>query len=436
MRSGGRLADSDMHKKEKIYELAGKAKKYKKQLGDSAFSIIGLVLMNAVAQIAVYPLLARRLGTAGYGQMQYLLAYVNIITVSVGCATGLARMTAPADERMSDNGDYHLFLSAVCLLGVPMVALIRRFGGVSLSREMAFWYYILFVAMAFRYYADVSFKLTLNYRGYFLYYLVISGGYIGGIFLFLRTGIWPLALVPGELAGVVFAFLYGNTLRRRAFVPSKVWGRVFRMILLLCLSEGISNLIFNADRLLLKWLIDDTAVTVYYLATLVGKTMSLISTPLCGVLMGYLARYEGGFGRRAMKKILLAGILTVPVFTGLCVLGGWVVLFLLYPAEKAFVMPYLLLGSLSQVLFFTASILCVILLRFAKKSYQVLINGVFAVCFLGFGIPATVLFGLKGFALAMVAANLMRLLTAFFLGFWQTGHPSFVPEPPEEQIVQ
>ena len=137
-----------------------------------------------------------------------------------------------------------------------------------------------------------------------------------------------------------------------------------------------------------------------------------------------------------MKKILLAGILTVPVFTGLCVLGGWVVLFLLYPAEKAFVMPYLLLGSLSQVLFFTASILCVILLRFAKKSYQVLINGVFAVCFLGFGIPATVLFGLKGFALAMVAANLMRLLTAFFLGFWQTGHPSFVPEPPEEQIVQ
>ena len=67
VRSGGRLADSDMHKKEKIYELAGKAKKYKKQLGDSAFSIIGLVLMNAVAQIAVYPLLARRLGTAGYG---------------------------------------------------------------------------------------------------------------------------------------------------------------------------------------------------------------------------------------------------------------------------------------------------------------------------------------------------------------------------------
>ena len=41
------------------------ARKYKKQLGDSAFSILGLVLMNAVAQIAVYPLLARRLGTAG-----------------------------------------------------------------------------------------------------------------------------------------------------------------------------------------------------------------------------------------------------------------------------------------------------------------------------------------------------------------------------------
>lgn len=118
----------------------------------------------------------------------------------------------------------------------------------------------------------------------------------------MRTGVWPLALVPGELSGVAFAFLYGNTLRRRAFLPTRSFPRVFRAILLLCLSEGISNLIFNADRLLLKWLIDDCAVTVYYLATLVGKTMSLVSTPLCGVLMGYLARYEGGFGRRGMKK--------------------------------------------------------------------------------------------------------------------------------------
>lgn len=405
------------------------ARKYKKQLGDSAFSILGLVLMNAVAQIAVYPLLARRLGTAGYGQMQYLLAYVNIITVSVGCATGLARMTAPAGEREQDNGDYHLFLLAVCLLGIPFVWLIRRFGGVSLTQRTAFWYYILFVAMAFRYYADVAFKLTLNYRGYFLYYLMISVGYAGGVFLFLRTGVWPLALVPGELSGVAFAFLYGNTLRRRALLPTKSFPRVFRVILLLCLSEGISNLIFNADRLLLKWLIDDCAVTVYYLATLVGKTMSLVSTPLCGVLMGYLARYEGGFGRRGMKKITLAALAAVPVFTGLCVLGGFLMLLLLYPGERVAVTPYLWVGSLSQVLFFTAGILCVILLRFAKKSFQVLINGVFGVCFLAFGIPATVLFGLWGFALAMVAANLVRFLLALLLGFYCAAHPA-----PEEEL--
>lgn len=104
-------------------------------------------------------------------------------------------------------------------------------------------------------------------------------------------------------------------------------------------------------------------------------------------------------------------------------------LLLLYPGERVAVTPYLWVGSLSQVLFFTAGILCVILLRFAKKSFQVLVNGVFGVCFLAFGIPATVLFGLWGFALAMVAANLVRFLLALFLGFYCAAHPA-----PEEDL--
>ena len=108
-------------------------KKYKTQLGDSVWSVLGLVLMNAVAQVAAFPLLARVFGDAGYGDIQYLMAYVNIITVSVGCAANLARMTAPAKERMENNGDYNLFLIGIALLGIPFALLIRVFGGVEMG---------------------------------------------------------------------------------------------------------------------------------------------------------------------------------------------------------------------------------------------------------------------------------------------------------------
>ena len=77
----------------------------------------------------------------------------------------------------------------------------------------------------------------------------------------------------------------------------------------------------------------------------------------------------------------------------------------------------MLIGSFGQVLFFVTSTVTVILIRFAKKSYQVIINAVFGVLFFGLGIPATLLYGLWGFAVAMVIASLVRFAVAILLGF-------------------
>lgn len=401
----------------KNFSLRALAGKYKKQLGDSVLSILGLVLMNAVAQVLLFPQIRRVLGEAGYGNVQYLMGYVNIITVSVGCAANLARMTAPEEERVSDNGSYNLFLLAVSLLGAPVCFAICRFGGVEVDTPTAVSYYLLFVFMAFRYYADVIFKITLNYRRYFLYYLAIAVGYGIGAVLFHYTHIWPLTLLPGEALGVLFAFLCNRNFRKRALCPSPVFGRVLRGILVLTVSEGISNLIFNADRLILKWFVDANAVAVYYLATLVGKTASLVVTPLNGVLIGYLARYDGKLTRKTMRYITLGCLAAFVLFTAVCVAGGLIVLYLLYPDDLAAVRPFLLIGSFGQVLFFVTSTVTVILIRFAKKSYQVIINAVFGVLFFGLGIPATMLYGLWGFAVAMVIASLVRFAVAIFFGF-------------------
>ena len=221
--------------------------RYKRLLGDSAWSIFGLVLMNAVAQIVVFPLYARRFGEVGYGELQYLMAYVNIFTVSVGCAANYARMTASPAQRAENSGDYNVFLLLVSLLGLPLTLVVRRFGGVSMDTPTYVCYYLLFVAMAFRYYADVAYKITLNYRRYFIYYLAVAVGYAVGAVLVLRTGIWPLGLLAGEAFGVVFAYLTSPQLHRRALSLSSTWRRSFSLIATLFVAEGAANLILNAD---------------------------------------------------------------------------------------------------------------------------------------------------------------------------------------------
>lgn len=397
--------------------IAAVLKKYRSQIGDSIFSLAGLFLMNAVAQIVVFPLYARKFGDVGYGNLQYLMAYINVLTVSVGSAANYARMISPAEERMQNGGDYNVFLLLVSLVGVPFTYLVRIFGGAPMDNVTYICYCLLFIAMAFRYYADVSYKITLNYRRYFLYYLFIGVGYAIGAVLVWKTGIWPLGLLVGEALGVLYAYGGSAVLRRRALHLSPSWRKAFRVILTFFLAEGVANLIFNVDRILLKFLLGASAVTVYYLATLVGKTISVLTGPLNGVLIGYLARYEGKFTRRAMRLLTLGSLAAILVFTLVCWVGGYLAVFILYPAEFDAVKDFLLVGSLAQVVYFITSILMVVLIRFAKKSYQIFINAIFGVCFFGFGIPATCLFGMWGFSLSMVAACVLRLTAAIGLGF-------------------
>lgn len=405
---------------EKSFSIRSVVEKYKKQLGDSMFSILGLVLMNAVAQVVLFPQIRRVLGGTGYGDAQYLLGYVNIIAVSVGCAANLARMTAPKFERLCNNGDYNICLCALALLEFPVAYLICRYGRVEAEIDTLtlICYYLLLVVTAYRYYADVMFKITLRYRKCFRYYLCISIGYGLGAFLFSKTANWPLALLCGEGAGVIYAFVGCSELRRRVFRPSPVFTRVLKAFLLLLVSEGLSNIIINADRLILKFFIGASAVTAYYLATLVGKTMSLVINPLNGVLIGYLTRYKGRLTTKMMRYITIGALGSVVICTAVCIFGGWLALYLLYPQDLAQVKQYLLVGSLSQVIFFTTNVITVILIRFAKKSYQIFVNAAFGACFFAFGILATWQYGLWGFAWAMVLANLVRLVLAILLGFY------------------
>lgn len=408
--------------------IAAILKKYKTQIGDSIFSLAGLVLMNAVAQIVVFPLYARRLGEVGYGDLQYLMAYINVLTVSVGSAANYARMTSPRFERQTNGGDYNLFLLLICLVGLPFTWLIRQFGGVEMDHVTYISYYLLFVFMAFRYYADVAYKITLNYRKCFVYYLVIGIGYGIGAFLVWQTGVWPLGLLLGEAFGVLYAYIDSGLLRSHGIKKSPVWRKTFRVILTLFLAEGVANLIFNVDRLLLKFMLGASAVTVYYLATLVGKVISVITGPLNGVLIGYLARYDGKLTRRAMHCLMLGSVAVIAVFTLLSAVGGYLVLWILYPGELEAVRPYLLAGSLAQVIYFTTGILMVVLIRFAKKTYQVYINLVFGVCFFGIGIPATLFFGMWGFAVAMIIACALRWAATVVLGLRWVKKSTYDPD--------
>ena len=75
---------------------------------------------------------------------------------------------------------------------------------------MAVGVFIMFMLTVFRYYGDVEYRLNLNYRRYFIYYLLIGIGYLAGFGIYYVTGQWVWIYLIGEGAALVFVGITGN----------------------------------------------------------------------------------------------------------------------------------------------------------------------------------------------------------------------------------
>ena len=409
---------------ERLKRDAGKTGKtgrlLKRVAGDSIWSIAGLTLMNLTAQFAIYPLWNRQLGNEKYGRILFLIAAMNILAVSMGSACNYGRMKESTGGK-TGNRIYRNILTATSLAGILYIAAVCLLAGQDVTLTEGILLAVLTVATLWRYYADVGYRLSLDYKRFFFYYLTISIGYGIGALLFLKTGLWPLALLPGEILGVALVYFRGTVLRGEGEHEPEPAGQkaLIRVVLTLFLTEVISNLIFNGDRVLLNLLEDGEAVSLYYQASLLGKTMSLIATPMNSVLIGYLSRYGGRLDRKIMGLVTGAAAGGLAAATVACTLASHILIRLLYPQNYELVRQYFWQANCAQAAFFLSNIAATVLLRYCRVRYQMYINIVYAALFMALCIPGTLLRGLPGFCLALLGVCVLKLGFVLALG-WRT----------------
>ena len=391
--------------------------KIKALLTDSMWSIAGLMLMNVVMQFLVYPVWNSKLGSEEYGNILYLISIMNIIAISVGSACNYARMTESATKE-TWNINYNIILMIASVVVIPVIIIVSQFAGVDMSTADIIAFLILTVLTMWRYYADVEYRLNVNYKGYFVYYLMISIGYLIGIGAFYATGMWALALIPGEILGLIIVFVKGSIFKKDISFSSEAFKGVFKVVIVLIITDIISNIVFNGDKLILKIFIDGAAVTAYYLASLLGKTISLISTPLNSVIIGYLAKYKGKLNLKMMNIVTVVSLAAVLVGTVLCTIASHILIAILYPQNYNEVKEFFVIANMAQVFYFVTNVITVILLRFSKARYQLYINVIYAVAFCAICIPVTMMGAdMWSFCIALLIVCIIRMAASLFLGY-------------------
>lgn len=391
-------------------------KENKQKIKDLSMSITAIAVMNIVIQFVMYPFLERGLGKESYGVTLSILSVVAIIAGTLGTSANYSRMVTSTHENIHyTNGDYNIILlslSAVCGLGGIFYL---KYLGLA-TPIMSILFVVLIILTSFRYYSDVEFKMNGNFFRYMMFYISISAGYILGMLVYRITGLWMLAFSIGELASIVFVIFSGTTYRKDVLRPSKDFIPVCQSMGFLLLSTLIENLTLNADRLILMVFAGGGAVTVYYVASLLGKVIAMLSTPINSLIISNLLKYKGGL----TKKMWILATLGVSAL-GLCAFIGCAVvsplLNVLYPDLKGEIEAYIAPSILGQIFYFISGILLVILLKFRGEKNQFLFNLAYVIEFFAIVILGTYFGGLDGFVYSALAANAIRFIAVIIWGF-------------------
>lgn len=377
---------------------------------DMLYSVSAMVLLNVILQFFLYPTLNKKLGDSDFGIIMTLLSVVSIIASSFGSAANYSRIISSSCKK--ENGrDYNFFLLLVGLFSIPVVFIFLL--TLKLRTVLVFVLFPVFTFFSvFRYYADVEFRINLNYKKYFIFYAVISFGYFISSLFFSSQRCWIFIFLTGELLAIVYAELNGHRLFK--FSLSNNSKKSFCNWISLSLSNLSSSFIANSDRLLICYLIAPEFVAVFYVATLIGKTVSLLGSPLNSVLIGYLTKSKMFFSKKNIIFVFLATFVFGLFFTGICFFASIVFVKLMYPHLFKSVYPLLMSANAGQIFFFLSNTLMVLVIYMKGEKSSIYVSLFHLIIFMLVVIPSVLLWGLHGMTYSILIVNFLKFIFIFF----------------------
>lgn len=388
----------------------------KKIVSNTVYTIGSALLMNGVLQLVVNPVLNRIMGDNQMGFMLYIMGLVAIVCPSVGQALNTSRLVVRRNYDVS-NGDYNVLMILLGGIGTIITLVIAR----SSFQHVPDYIFTIVLLMftAFRYYGDVEYRLSLKYKNYFHYYAILTGGYLIGLVLYLVTDNWFLVYMTGEIGALLYVAFTGNIFRS-FFKTTQYFHKALQRGGFLVMSYLINNISLNIDRIVLKNMISNEAVTQYYVASLIGKTLVILVAPINTILISYLTKKEDNINKKQYLMLTGAGCVVSIVFFICASIATPIFVKLFYGTDMyQSVKSILILVNITQILNMFSSYLLMIILSYTEEKLQLILQGLYMIGMVILVVAGTYQYGMVGFTVSALIANAVRALTVFGLGFYK-----------------
>ena len=232
------------------------------------------------------------------------------------------------------------------------------------------------------------------------------------------TDQWLWIYLVGEAAALGYVAVTGSVFHK-FFQRSDHFSVALERGFFLTLSYLITNTTMNMDRLVIKQILGNEQVTIYYVVSLIGKTLVLLIAPINTIVISYLTKRKELLNRNQFGKAVLAGGGVAGVFFLGCQVGTplfvWLFYHELFPSIKGLVTVV----NLAQVLGLFSAFLFILVLTFTDEKWQLWIQLAHFVILLTTSMLAAKNYGMIGFAWACLGANTLRVVAVIALGIWK-----------------
>lgn len=377
---------------------------------DFILNIVGSAILTVATQLIAYPYLGRVLTAEQYGTMLTAMAIANTIGISLGNSLNNTRILVQGDyERAGTVGDFNFIvrlLIAPCMVVSFVAVTILYRGDCSYGIGTAF---ISALVLARAYYL-VAFRIVIDYKRVVIANSIGLIGYLVGIGVSYVINWWPVVFIFGEVAVLVY-LSRASRIFRECPVKTEMFLDTTRRFFVLLMATAIGQAMSYMDRFLIYPTLGSEQVTLFTIASLLGKTVGIIAGPVSGVLLTYYAKEEGGLTRGEFSRRVLTAV-------ALCVISYFVVmacsvpvLRFLYPDYVDSAIEYLPISNAGAIVLILGNLISPTLLKFADNRWQPVIQLVHLAAYVLLCLNLSGSIGLYGFCIGVLVSNSIR----FFL---------------------
>ena len=390
-------------------------KKWKNLSKDFILNIIASFMLTAATQVVVYPMLAHKFSSEVYGEILTLMGIVSIAVVAFGNSLDNVRLIVNSDyEKEHVQGDFNIIALIVSIISVIITWITSGvFFGQTMVEIILLCIYV--GIMTFNTYACVEYRLLLNFKKILICNAVTAVGYILGVLLLEKISIWPIPFACAMIVQLIYVLCTTKVYREKWSI-TPLCKKTLSKYSILIVTGLFSNILIYMDRLLIYPLLGSDSVSTYSVAAFFGKSLGIVMIPVAGVLLGYFS--QNGFHMSVRKFRQINGI---SLFLGI---GFMILAVLLSPIITKFLYPdiymdarsYLFMANLGATISVVCSLTQAAVLKFAPIRVQLIKELAYCITYVVTCLLLLEKYGLWGFCIAALVANLVKLLILYVLG--------------------